>query len=89
MGLHIRTPKDVKFYETYFGILDGATISNVRMEKDEFDADEWWPTFDATLKDGTKLEGLAISQDEEGNGSGFLFGLPHPEGFAEPNPETS
>jgi hypothetical protein len=81
MGLHIRTAKDVKFYEDYFKALDGATISNVRMvqEEGEYADHEWWPTFDVTLKDGTKLEDLAVSQDEEGNGPGFLFGLPTPE----------
>jgi catechol 2,3-dioxygenase-like lactoylglutathione lyase family enzyme len=80
MGLHTygRDAKEaVRFYERYFGALEGATISNVRMRKDEFFGDDqWWPTFDVTLADGTKLEGVQISQDEEGNGPGFLFGLP-------------
>lgn len=80
MGLHIRTKKDAEFYEKYFGTLDGATISNVRMVQEEGDyADhEFWPTFDVTTKDGQKFKDCAISQDEEGNGPGFIFGLPTP-----------
>lgn len=82
MSLHIRTKEDVAFYTSYFGTLEGATISNVRMVKEEGDfADEdYWPTFTVTAKDGTVYEDVAISQDEEGNGPGFLFGLPKPEG---------
>jgi hypothetical protein len=78
MGLHIRTPKDVAFYREYFGSLEGATIQNVRMEQDEYEAETYWPTFDVVQPDGTKYEGVSVSQDEEGNGAGFLHGLPVP-----------
>ena len=43
---------------------------------DEFENETFWPTFTMT-KDGETFT-IEVSQDEEGNGAGFLFGLPDP-----------
>jgi hypothetical protein len=82
MGLHIR-PGDAKaleFYNSYFGKLVGAKILAFQMVPDEEDPDfpdyqgDLWPSFKVELKDGRIIQ-IEISQDEEGNGPGFIFGL--------------
>lgn len=80
MGLHIGRDKDaaITYYTAYFGQLVGAKITGFQMVKDEDDEyGDLWPCFAVTLKDGTKTT-LELSQDEEGNGPGFLFGLDMP-----------
>jgi hypothetical protein len=52
----------------YLSHLVDKKIVKVGVTKDDF------PFFE--LDDGTKVE---ISRDEEGNGPGFLFGLPKPQ----------
>jgi len=76
MSMYMLNDKDRKFYADYYGSLVGATITKVTISADD-DEGNSWPTFNVTLKDGTKLE-LELSQDEEGNGPGFMFGLPTP-----------
>jgi len=76
MSMYMLNAKDRKFYADYYGSLVGATITKVTISDDD-DEGNSWPQFDVTLKDGTKLE-LELSQDEEGNGPGFMFGLPSP-----------
>ena len=76
MSMYMLTDKERKFYEDYYGSLVGATITQVTISDDD-DEGNSWPMFDVTLKDGTKVE-LELSQDEEGNGPGFMFGLPSP-----------
>tara|TARA_B100000949_G_C14184729_1_gene409087 strand:- start:402 stop:650 length:249 start_codon:yes stop_codon:yes gene_type:complete len=71
------TSKEQTFYKNYYGTLTGATITKATMSPTD-DEGYSWPTFNVTLKDGTKLE-LELSKDEEGNGPGFMFGLPTPK----------
>ena len=77
MLLHIRL--DTRYLESleedmsawtkkYLKPLVGRKIVKVGVNKEEFPV--------IYLDDGTKLE---ISQDEEGNGPGFIFGLPYPK----------
>lgn len=70
------TVSSKEFYSRYFGQLKGATITDVALLDDE-EGFYVWPTFKATLHDGSEVT-LELSQDEEGNGPGFLFGLPSP-----------
>lgn len=64
------------FYDKYYSQLDGATINYYSgMHEDEFGGT--FPQFRVTLLDGTSIL-LEVSRDEEGNGGGFLFGLPRP-----------
>jgi len=77
MSMYQLDAKARKFYKDYYGVLVGATITKATIgEQDE--EGETWPVFEVKLKDGTKLE-LELSQDEEGNGPGFMFGLPTPK----------
>jgi hypothetical protein len=85
MGLHMR-PGDTQalgFYTAYFGQLIGATIIGFAMVPEEQDPEfpeyegDFWPTFLVRLKDGSEVA-IELSQDEEGNGPGWCFGLPIP-----------
>jgi len=68
------------FHRLYYAALKGATITaaGVELGEDEHGTgNDCWPTITATLANGDKVK-LEVSQDEEGNGPGFLFGLPMP-----------
>lgn len=56
-----------KWLKEYIKPLEGRKIIKTGVNKDGY------PFF--ILDDKTKIE---VSQDEEGNGPGFLFGLPDP-----------
>ena len=56
----------------YYKQLEGATITRFVGLIEENNCLEPFPTFEVTLKDGTKMK-LEISRDEEGNGGGFVF----------------
>lgn len=63
--------------ERYLEPLKGATIFGVKIKVED---GEVWPVLvveNLTLAEGETLE-LEISRDEEGNGPGFIFGLPVP-----------
>lgn len=75
MSLHIRTQSDAAWYTKYFSQLVGAEVTGFEMRHD-VDFDDYWPTFKVKLKDGSQME-LELSQDEEGNGPGWLSGLPN------------
>lgn len=66
------TPNDVDWLLAYLKPLEGATIlrSLARLEDGEV-----WPTLLVRTTEGQILR-LEVSRDEEGNGPGFLFGLP-------------
>lgn len=67
--------QEAEHYTKYYSQLIGATIDGVEMViQDTGYSEEVWPTFHVTLKNGEKLT-LELSQDPEGNGPGFLFGL--------------
>jgi len=66
------------FWTLYYEALEGATIVKfVEMRKDEFGGSSF-PVFLIKFSDGSVGE-IEVSQDEEGNGGGFLFGLPMPK----------
>jgi hypothetical protein len=68
-----------EFWDRYYRQLEGATVVQfVGVVPDELE--EWiaFPTLVVRLKDGSICE-LEISQDPEGNGGGFIFGLPTPD----------
>jgi hypothetical protein len=65
------------FHTLYYSGLEGATIVRfVEMRGDEFGGKPF-PVFLVKFADGSIGE-IEISQDEEGNGGGFVFGLPSP-----------
>lgn len=67
------------FWDKYYRQLEGATVVQfVGVIPDEDEPYIAFPTLVVRLKDGSICE-LEISQDPEGNGGGFIFGLPHPD----------
>jgi len=67
-----RKQQEIDFYTKYYTQLVGAKITGFELVQD--DEDVLWPTF--TAKKGKDTFTIEVSQDEEGNGEGFLFGLP-------------
>ena len=69
-----RRQEEIDFYTKYYTQLVGAKITGFELVQDEYDENTLWPTFTATKgKDTFTLE---VSKVPEGNGEGFLFGLP-------------
>lgn len=64
-------------YDKYYAQLDGATIKYYAGEYYDELCDSKFPQFRVTLADGKDIL-LEVSSDTEGNGGGFLFGLPRP-----------
>jgi hypothetical protein len=65
------------YFTKYYGGLEGATIVSFDgMQEDEWGGDAF-PTFTVKFKNGD-VGGISISQDPEGNGGGFIFGLATP-----------
>lgn len=66
------------YYKRYYSQLDGALIVKFDgMNEDDMGGDGF-PSFTVRLKNG-EIVTLEVSQDPEGNGGGFVFGLPLPE----------
>lgn len=66
------------FYKKYYSSLEGATIVKfVGMTGEDEYGTTPFPTFIVRFADGN-LRQIEISQDEEGNGGGFVFGLDLP-----------
>jgi hypothetical protein len=90
MALHTHNADDkvLGWYRQYFGALVGCKIIGFELRQDdpdpefpEFTAEDWWPHYLVEAPDGTQFE-VTLSADEEGNSSGWLFGLPMVEGVA-------
>ena len=67
-----RRLEERKFYTNYYTQLLGGQIADFTLTEDE--EGNQWPTF--TVIVGKTTYTIELSQDEEGNGPGFLFGLP-------------
>ena len=66
------------WFQKYYSQLNGATINYYAgMHEDEM-CSSAFPQFRVTLVDGEQIL-LEVSSDAEGNGGGFLFGLPRPQ----------
>lgn len=63
------------YYNKYYGFLKDAKITGAGVIEDDH---ELWPYIDIVASDGDTYR-LEISQDPEGNGPGFIFGLPSVE----------
>ncbi len=64
------------FWKNYYKGLEGATITKFS-GMHEADFGDGFPAFFVKFADGS--EGIIeISRDPEGNGGGFIFGLPTP-----------
>ena len=67
------------FWTNYYGSLVGATIVSFDGMNTEDDLGDGFPTFTVKFKNGS-VNQIEISQDPEGNGGGFIFGLENPNG---------
>jgi hypothetical protein len=64
-----------EYFAKYYGDLVGATILSFDgMQNEDCDFGDGFPSFTVKFKDG-KIGQIQISQDPEGNGGGFVFGL--------------
>lgn len=68
--------QQAEWYSRHYGQLAGATIIQTIIEIDE-EFGDLWPVFKIKLADGRELE-IQIQADPEGNGPGFISGLPMP-----------
>jgi len=66
-----------KFWNQYYGSLKGATILSFD-GMNEADFGDGFPMFTVRFATG-EVGQIEISQDPEGNGGGFVFGLPTPQ----------
>jgi hypothetical protein len=63
------------YFAKYYGDLVGATILSFDgMQNDDCNFGDGFPSFTVRFKDGETGQ-IQISQDPEGNGGGFVFGL--------------
>jgi hypothetical protein len=67
----LKRVEHMQWLHEYYGQLIGATIEAFTIVKDD-DALSDFPCFKLTLRDGSHIK-VQVSQDEEGNGGGFLF----------------
>ena len=66
-----------RWMEGYYGALVGLTVTSVQVvENDDMGYPELWLTITMVSEDGEEFA-VEVSRDQEGNGAGFLFGLPH------------
>jgi len=65
------------FWSKYYGSLVGAKILSFDGMNTDDDLGDGFPTFTVLFADGKK-DKIEISQDLEGNGGGFIFGLERP-----------
>lgn len=72
-----RTEK--QFWEDYYSQLVGGVVKGFGVVEEE---DGYWPCFNVKLITGELVQ-IEVSQDPEGNGPGFLFGLPKVKGTSE------
>ena len=69
------------FWKNYYSSLEGATILKFNgMVEDDGNpyAQEGFPSYTVKFANG-EIGDIEISQDPEGNGGGFIFGLPIPK----------
>ena len=74
MSLETERTIEERWNAGYYSQLEGATVLKFVGTDPEY-ASRGFPKFLAKLKTGEVVE-LVLSQDEEGNGGGFMFGLP-------------
>lgn len=74
MGSKVRTSQHRSWLQDYYAQLKGARVQGVELEQYE---GKLYPVLEMVLEDSTVVT-VEVSRDEEGNGPGFLHGLPRP-----------
>lgn len=68
---------ELNFWQDYYEQLRGAVIMDVGIDEvDDYGCPEYYPCFIVKLKNGKQIQ-IDILMDPEGNGPGFIEGLPH------------
>lgn len=62
----------MKNMQAYYGQLVGFTITGVSFEEDDYMSDDFPVLMARNAATGEQVK-ITVSQDEEGNGGGFLF----------------
>ena len=78
---------DLRWMKAYLKPLEGLTVTKVTLDEEDFPVitlkvpkgHTWVNDNGETCKWGDKEIEISVSCDEEGNGPGFLFGLPMPK----------
>jgi hypothetical protein len=65
------------FWSKYYGSLNGAKIVKFLGMNTDDDLGDGFPEFEVIFANG-EVGLISISQDPEGNGGGFIFGLENP-----------
>lgn len=73
-GTEMTDSTQKRWMEGYYAPLVGMTIERVEIRTEEVMFGEWL-IIHAVDKTGERFQ-LEVSRDEEGNGPGFVFGLP-------------
>lgn len=84
MSTATRREQERNYLTAYYKPLVGMTIVDIAVvsDLDGDDIDPWgqdWLVIQAIDRKGNSYR-LEVSQDPEGNGPGFIFGLPNPNG---------
>lgn len=66
-----------EFWQKYYASLEGATIVKFLGMNEDDTGGDGFPCFQVRFADGSEGT-IEISQDPEGNGGGFIFGLVAP-----------
>jgi hypothetical protein len=66
--------REQNYFKSYYGDLVGAKILSFEGMQDDGSGGDGFPTFTVLFKSGD-IGKIQISQDPEGNGGGFIFGL--------------
>lgn len=66
------------YFQRYYAQLEGARIVKFLGMRDDDFGGESFPAFQVIDSAGESWE-IEISRDPEGNGGGFIFGLPLPD----------
>lgn len=80
MSISTMKEQERDYLKKYYAPLVGMTITDIAIVPDHADGD-WgdnWLVIQVTGDNGKRYR-LEVSQDPEGNGPGFIFGLPRPE----------
>jgi hypothetical protein len=62
---------------SYYSELMGYTVTKISIQHDDEDMFDAWPQIKMTHPTKPDIT-IEVSRDQEGNGPGFLFGLPLP-----------
>ena len=69
--------KEQNYFKKYYSDLVGAKVLSFNGMQDDGFGGDGFPTFTVEFKSG-EIGQIQISQDSEGNGGGFIFGLSAP-----------